>query len=140
MRQYQKTRWGTLGGDTCLLELLPLPAPNIGSWLYRDISSLPYLTSRETYRKSVVGSRIAHLRDRIRQRKPKAVVLYGSGYDSYWRAIAGVDSWEQSEEGVSYKLNDSTLFISSKHPVARGATNEYFHSIGKFIADLSSTH
>jgi len=138
MRQYQKNVWGTIDGNTCLLELLPLPAPNIGSWLYREISSLPYLANRKTYREYVVGSRIAHLQDRIRQYQPKAVVLYGSGYDSYWKAIAGIDSWEKSSEGVSYAVNNSTLFISSKHPVAHGTTNEYFYSIGNLIKELKS--
>jgi hypothetical protein len=50
MRQYQKNVWGTTGGDSCLLELLPLPAPSIASWLYKEISTLPYLASRKTYR------------------------------------------------------------------------------------------
>lgn len=138
MRQYQKTLWGTEDGNTCLLELLPLPAPNIGSWLYGEISTLPYLKSRQTYREYVVGSRIAHLQNRITQYQPKAVVLYGSGYDSYWKRIGGIDTWERLPEGVTFAVNNSTLFISSKHPVAYGATNEYFYSIGKLIKELKS--
>lgn len=138
MRQYQKSIWGTERGNSCLLELLPLPAPSIASWLYKDISTLPYLSSRKTYREYVVGSRIAHLRDRVNQHQPKAVVLYGTGYDSYWKQIAGVDTWETSPEGVSFAKNNSTLFMPSKHPVAHGATNEYFINIGKLIVELNS--
>lgn len=138
MRQYQKNVWGTIDGNTCLLELLPLPAPNIGSWLYREISSLPYLASRKTYREYVVSSRIAHLQDRIMQYHPKAVIFYGSGYDSYWKRVAGIDSWEKTSEGVGFGMSNYTLFISSKHPVAHGATNEYFYSIGKLIVELKS--
>jgi hypothetical protein len=44
MRDYQKNVIGTKRGNTCLLELLPLPAPNVSSWLYKDISSLPYVS------------------------------------------------------------------------------------------------
>jgi hypothetical protein len=134
MRQYQKSLWGTEEGNTCLLELLPLPS--ISSWLYREISTLPYLASRKTYREHVTPLRIAHLRNRIRQYQPKAVVLYGSGYDAHWKRIAGIDSWEKSSEGVSFAVNNSTIFITSKHPVAHGATNEYFYSIGKLIKEL----
>jgi hypothetical protein len=136
MRQYQKNLWGTKGGNTCLLELLPLPAPSISSWLYREISTLHYLASRKTYREYVTPLRIAHLQNRIRQYQPKAVVLYGSGYDAHWKRIAGIDSWEKSSEGVNFAVNNSTIFIFSKHPVAHGATNEYFYSIGKLIAEF----
>jgi hypothetical protein len=139
MRQYQKNEFGTKNGDTCLLELLPLPAPSIASWLYKDISALPYLTSRKTYREFVVGSRIAHFQDKITRHQPKAVILYGSGYDSYWKTIAGIDAWGKSPEGVTFSANNSTIFISSKHPVAHGATNEYFQNIGKLIAGLKPT-
>lgn len=137
MREYQKNVIGTKGGNTCLLELLPLPAPNVSSWLYRDISSLPYLTSRKTYRDYVTPLRIAHLQNRIRKHQPKAVVFYGSGYDSHWKSIAGVDDWETSSDGWSYVTHNSTLFISSKHPVAHGAINEYFQNIGKLIAEIN---
>jgi len=136
MREFQKKVWGTKEGDTCLLELLPLPAPSIASWLYGEISTLPYLASRKTYREYVTPLRIAHLQNRIRFYRPKAVIFYGSGYDSHWKRIAGIDSWEKSSEGVLLGVNNSTLFISSKHPVAHGATNEYFYSIGKLITQV----
>jgi hypothetical protein len=139
MRQYQKNVWGTAEGNTCLLELLPLPAPSISSWLYREISTLPYLTSRKAYREYVMPLRIAHLQNRIRQYQPEAVIFYGSGYDSHWKTIAEIDSWEKQPEGVSFAVNNSIIFISSKHPVAHGATNEYFYSIGKLITALRSS-
>lgn len=140
MRQYQKHVIGTVQGNTCLLELMPLPAPSVASWLYGDISTLPYLKNRKTYREFVAPLRIAHLQNRILHYQPKAVMFYGSGYDSYWKSIAGVESWERSPEGVNFAISHSTLFLSSKHPVAHGATNEYFINIGKLIADLNSTH
>jgi hypothetical protein len=138
MRQYQKTLWGTEEGNTSLLELLPLPAPSISSWLYGEISALPYLASRKAYREHVMPLRIAHLQNRIMQYQPKAVVLYGSGYDAHWKRIAGIDTWEKSADGVSFAVKDSTIFIPSKHPVAHGATNEYFYSIGKLIAEFKA--
>jgi hypothetical protein len=137
MRQYQKNVWGTKEGDTCLMELMPLPSPDTASWLYGEISTLPYLTNRETYLEYVVGSRIAHLQDKIMRYQPKAVVCYGASYDSYWKRIAGVDAWKISSEGVRYEANKSTLFIATKHPTR--STNEHFHNVGKLIAGLKST-
>lgn len=138
MRQYQKNLWGTENGNTCLLELLPLPATNTNSWLYGQISSLPYLVNRKTYQEYVVGSRVAHLQDRIKRYQPKAVVFYGSGYDSYWKRIAGINFWETSSEDVTFAVKNFTVFVSSKHPVAFGATNDYFYRIGNLITELKS--
>jgi len=136
MRQYQKNSWGTKGGDICLMELMPLPSPDATSWLYDKISKVPYLTSRKTYEKYVVGSRIAHIQDRIMRYQPKAIVCYGSKHDKYWKKIAGIESWKKSSEGVRYWKNNSTLFISTKHPTR--STNEHFHNIGKLIVKLKS--
>ena len=39
-KKYQKGVLGRKNGDSCLIELLPLPSPGIGKWLYNSISSL----------------------------------------------------------------------------------------------------
>ena len=136
MRQYQKNTWGTKGGNTCLMELMPLPSPDATSWLYSEISKLPYLTTRETYEQYVVESRIAHLRDRIAEYQPKVVVCYGSKHDKHWKKIAGAESWEKSPEGVSFWENNSTIFIATKHPTR--STNAHFYNIGRLIVELKS--
>lgn len=138
MRQYQKNLWGTKDGNTCLLELLPLPAPDINSWLYGEISSLPYLANRKIYKEYIVDSRIAHLQEKIKHFQPKAVVFYGSGYNNYWKEIAEINSWETSSENIAFAVRNSTIFVASKHPVAFGVTNEYFYSIGNLITELMS--
>ncbi|MDT7542614.1 MAG: hypothetical protein QOE33_2518 [Acidobacteriota bacterium] len=114
MRHYQKTSWRTQSGETCLMELLPLPSPDATSWLYGEISTLPYLKNRETYEKYIVGSRIAHLKDRITHYKPKAVIFYGTSYDNHWKKVVGISSWEKSPEGINYAVNNSTIFIATK--------------------------
>ncbi len=132
MRQYQKKSWGTEGGETCVVELMPLPSPGINSWLYKDISRLPYLTSREIYLEHLVNSRIAHLQNKIMRFQPRAVVCYGSKYDNHWKRLTEVDDWKKSPEGINYSENNCTLFISTKHPTR--STNEHFLNIGKLIA------
>jgi hypothetical protein len=134
IRDYQKRRLGTMGGDTCLLELLPLPSPSTNAWLYRDNSSLPYLTDREAYRAYTTSLRVAHLQDRLSHYQPTAVVLYGLQYQVYWKQIAGVQTWLESPEGIVYASKDQTLFVLAKHPAARGVTNEYFNQIGRLVA------
>ena len=137
VREYQKTLLGKQLGDTCLLELLPLPSPSIGQWLYAQCSQLPYLKDRETYKQECITSRIAHLKDRINQYKPKAVIFYGLSYQEYWKQIAGVDFY-QSPEKIHAVRNESTLFVMAKHPAAQGVTSEYFHQVGQLIAISSA--
>lgn len=138
MRRYQKTAWGTKNGETCLLELLPLPAPSIAHWIYGQISTLPYLATRESYRQYVVDSRVSHLQEMVARYQPKAVICYGAGYRSYWKKIAKAEPWKYSIEGVNYAVSNSTLFIITEHPTR--STNEHFKNIGKFIAEFKSQH
>jgi hypothetical protein len=137
VREYQKTLLGRLTGDTCLLELLPLPSPSMGQWLYAQYSRLPYLRDRETYRQECIESRIVHLQDRVDQYQPKAVIFYSLSYQEYWRKIARVD-FHQNSEKIHFGCNASTLFVMTKHPAAQGVTSEYFYQIGQLIASRST--
>lgn len=130
---YQKRTLGAIDGDTCLLELLPLPSPNTNAWLYRDNSSLPYLTDRDTYRSYTTCFRVAHLQERLSRFQPTAVVFYGLRYQVYWERISGVQAWLKSSEGIVHASKNQTLFIMAKHPVAR-INNEYFHQIGRLVS------
>jgi hypothetical protein len=138
IRTYQKNRLGTLDGDTCLLELLPLPSPNTSAWLYRENSTLPYLIDRAAYRAQVSDLRVAHLQDRLSHHHPEAVVFYGLHYQAYWEQIAGVQTWARSPEGIWYGSRDQTLVIVAMHPAAKGVSNEYFHEIGRLIGSLGT--
>jgi len=76
VRKYQGLHLGRSSGDTCLLELLPLPSPSTNNWLYGQHSQLPYLTNRETYKQMFITLRIALLKDRIIEHGPKVVIFY----------------------------------------------------------------
>jgi hypothetical protein len=39
VRTYQREKLGRLDGDTCLLELLPLPSRSTGEWIYGNSST-----------------------------------------------------------------------------------------------------
>lgn len=134
VREYQKAVLGRRISNSCLLELLPLPSPSIGQWLYAKYSRVPYLRDRETYRQECIASRISHLQDRIKRHKPKAVIFYSLSYQDYWNRIAAVD-FHKSLDQIHTGRNELTLFVITKHPASQGITNEYFHRVGQLIAN-----
>ncbi len=137
VREYQKSLLGKKRGETCLLELLPLPSPNTRAWLYGRNSKLSYLTDRETYREYVEHLRVAHLQSGIARYKPKVVTFYGLRYQEQWQKIAGIEFRSTKLNSASFNAKGQTLFILTKHPTAKGVTNEYFHQIGRLIAAQS---
>lgn len=134
VRNYQKTSLGRPNGNTCLVELLPLPSPSMGRWLYGEHSRLAYLGNRETYRQACFAPRIAHLRQRIGEYRPSVVIFYSFTYREHWQEVAGVDFRQESD--VYIGRNHASLFMITKHPAAKGVTSEYFHQVGKTISEL----
>ncbi|MEA5551557.1 hypothetical protein VB713_11290 [Anabaena cylindrica UHCC 0172] len=139
VREYQFNELGRKDKETCLLELLPLPSPSINHWLYSehsDLTKLPFLSDRDTYKKHCIEKRIDNISQRIKAYQPKAVILYGMGYEYYWRQIADVEFTKIDYSKKEYFFigrNNQTVFIIAKHSVAFGTTNDYFHYIGKSI-------
>ena len=135
VRAYQRHYLGRKSGESCLLELLPLPSPSTSDWLYAQYSQLKYLTDRETYRHYFMPKRIRHIKERIRQYKPKAVIFYSFSYRSYWAEIAETEL-QAKDYGEFYLGKDSgVVFVTMKHPAATGVTSEYFQNIGKAVAN-----
>jgi hypothetical protein len=134
VRNYQIYELGRKDKETCLLELLPLPSPSINYWIYGKHSSLSYLCCKKKYIEYCIDKRINHISQRIKEYKPKVVVFYGMGYEYSWRKIADFE-FTTASEGVLIGTNSQTVFAIVKHPVARGLTNEYFHNIGRLIAE-----
>jgi hypothetical protein len=139
VREYQKSSLGRLNGDSCLLELLPLPSPSTGKWLYDKHSSIPYLKSREIYSRTCISFRTQHIRSRIAEYKPRAVDFYSFSYKEYWQEIADVEL-RKPEDGDYYIGRDSsTLYLIAKHPAATGVANIYFENIGEIVRTSSIT-
>lgn len=137
VRAYQKEHLGRHSSTNCLVELLPLPSPSVGHWLYNQYSKLPHLENRETYTNYYAPLRATHLRERIQTYKPKAVIFYSvnPGYMYWWKLIADVEFKEVVAGDQLYLANnENTVFVIVRHPVARGVKNEYFHQVGKIIA------
>lgn len=64
-------------------------------------------------------------------------MFYGIGYEYSWRRITkkitDVEFTQTSEGFLICRNNSKTVFIITKHPVAFGLKNEYFHNIGRLI-------
>ena len=136
VRNYQAGELGREGGDTCLLELLPLPSPSIDDWLYGKHSSLPALRTRAVYRETVSPRRVDHLRARITEHRPAAVIFYSRAYRPWWEQIVGASFGPPMEPGLQLAWRSSTLFVLTKHPAGRGIGGAYFEAAGRLLADV----
>ena len=134
IREYQRDCLGRAAGETCLLELLPLPSPSTSHWLYGDYSQLPYLVDRPAYAQALRSGRIEHLQQRISQYHPKVVLFYGYVYRKFWQEIAKVDFLPAAEKDFYIACSGSNVFVITKHPATTGLRNDYFHRVGTAIA------
>lgn len=130
VRSFQARDLGRSNGDTCILELLPLPSPNVRTWSYAPWN-VPYLRDRKTYRQHLVPERVERIRARVSTYRPKAVVFLGMSYLEHWQKIAGTPL--EVQENVAVAGGD-TLYIAVRHPASRGVTNAYFRGVGELIS------
>jgi hypothetical protein len=137
VREYQRHKLGRENGQTCLLELLPLPSPSTGTWIWRAQETLPQLQSRELYKTHYARTRAQHIAARLAEYQPSVVVFYSTDwwYRQWWHLIAGVRFSEVvSSFGSFYtSRNEHTIFVIMQHPTAWGLKNEYFDAAGYYI-------
>lgn len=136
IRAYQRDYLGRKVGETCLLELLPLPSPGLHVWNYSNWSNLPYLSNRDDYETYCLSWRCKHIQYRIRTYKPKLVVFSGKRYNEHWQQIAGNDLKFVDEGGFLMASSLDSVFVIANHPAAWRVTNAYFEEIGLFVQDL----
>ena len=131
VKRYQSEVFGRRGGETALLELFPLPSPSLRTWLYPKYTKLEYLQTRSTYAETIGGVRAANLSRQIRVLRPRVVIFYGVAAAQWWANIA-VQAFQPDEkiESLWTARTEHTLFAIVRHPVSRGATNEYFYNTG----------
>ena len=125
VRVYQEERWGTTGGETALIELSAVAAPSTS---VSDHLRLAHLSER-----------IAKIRARIAENKPRFVLFYGAGLDPVygrpylerWSEIAG-----QSLEQNTIVQRDGTAFVATPHPTAHGLTTAFWTDLGRRLANV----
>src|SRR5258708_5700194 len=129
LRTYQSTLLGRFGGDTALIELLPLPAPaKRAPWLYDKFGIAP-LRTRKEYEATLRPPRTKTILDAIDRFQPRAVVTYGNA--PAWRATFSANRPLNAKAWVASR--GRTTIICTHHP--EGArSNEHWDEIGRVIA------
>lgn len=85
IRRYQAESLGRFGGQTLLVELMPIPKHDIGAWGYEVL--IPHFQSREDYYQQIKPRRLAYLKMLLRENNPKMVVGYGKSYWAEYKAL-----------------------------------------------------
>lgn len=135
IRRVQRTAFARKDGDTCLLELLPLPSKSTKHWIYGGASQLSALRSREHYASTVLPTRIEYLQSKISAHCPKQVVFYSSDAHTrvIWKRIAGTPFEEA--DGIWVARRGETSYVIASHPTSfAGVSNAYWDR----VADLAT--
>jgi hypothetical protein len=109
LRSYQRDKWGTLNGETCVIELSGLAA-----------RSFKVPRNRECFREE----RIEEIRQRMDLHQPKFVVMYGKKQREHWIAIA---EHNFSSDNI-WKRGPTTIALT-RHPVR--SPNDYWKKLGE---------
>lgn len=135
-RQFQIEKLGRARADHCLLELMPLPSPHLGAWIYEAcVEQVAWLESRRTYLARWRSQREKLIKRLVRQYRPRAVVMYGASYLQSWRAISNNQLGAHSVPGIYHGEHLGTGFFALPHP--RLSTLSQWHGVGEAIRATS---
>jgi hypothetical protein len=128
LRAYQRDRWGALDGETCVIELSGLAAPNAGG-------ALDTIAFRQ--------ERIQAICQRMLTHRPKLVIMYGRMQMESWNAIAKAmtgralaDDSEADLPKTNILVQGCTTLCCTQHPSRpvwdgkRYLGNEYWTRLG----------
>lgn len=101
LRNYQRDTWGTINGETCVIELSGLAAPTLKE--AKDTGAF-------------LQERIQAIRRRMRQHRPELIVMYGKLQRDAWEKIA---STTLPDEPNPFVIGDPTILVFTPHPVSR---------------------
>jgi hypothetical protein len=107
VREYQRVPWGSIAGETALIELSSLHAPSLAA----------EVVGRTSHRKD----RIALIKRRMEENQPKFALFYGTGYREEYEKIVGGTF---DANGGCWSGN--TLCVLARHPIGVGAPGEDF--------------
>jgi hypothetical protein len=106
IRKYQREKWGSSDGETCVIELCGIPAPSMAA-----------PGDRTTF----LSRGIARIRLEAAEHRPEFIVMYGTGQREEWLKIANAAF---DSEGLCRM--GGTLAAIAPHPVTHGLSNEYW--------------
>lgn len=116
IRAYQRDKWGSSTGETCVVELSGLASPNMRT-----------PQDRTTF----LATRIERIREEVLTRAPEFIITYGLGYRETWKEIAGgnFDSNEVCRIG-------KTVVAIARHPVTVGLRKDYWVNLGRSLREI----
>lgn len=131
----QANAFAMAGSDTCLLELLPLPSPSIGTFDYDRLADAEYwyFQNRTAYRDYMLPDRVDAIRKMILANQPRHVVLYGTSYRNAWTSLVNNPAWTEKSESVSHCMMGKSAIWMVPHPCARGLRSSLFTELGEHM-------
>lgn len=111
IREYQRTQWGSETGESGVIELSGLAAPNM---------------SEQRDRATFLARRIERIRQKVREHHPVFVLMYGESHRAEWERIANS---RFDSHGLCWM--GGTVLVIAPHPVTRGLISEYWASLGR---------
>jgi hypothetical protein len=123
VRRYQSNDWGSVTGETAVLELSAVAAPST--------------SVEEALRLTHLPQRIETIRTRITEHRPKLVLFYGGGNDPIfgrpylerWSKVAGTALISSEIARI-----DGTAYVATPHPTAHGITTAFWTDLGHRLA------
>jgi hypothetical protein len=114
LQRFQNVELGSFGGQTCLLERLPLPKRSATQWPYNEWSTVAELKTRALYQRTTEPARVRRILGFVRDHRPSVVVFYGNRRD--WRKrlpppIEQQDAFDVGMLGITH-------WYTTAHPTA----------------------
>jgi hypothetical protein len=116
IREYQRTKWGSATGETCVIELCGLAAPS---------------TQTSQDRTTFLSGRVERIREAASKHAPTFIVMYGQGNRREWERIAG----SKFDANGTCRMG-KTVAATSLHPTTRGLGNEYWANLGQMLRSV----
>lgn len=127
LREYQRDHWGMQNDQTCIIELFGLPAKNPG-----ELALLMGDLVTQEQADKILDNRIQSIREKIVEKQPKLVVMYGYTAEEQWKKLAGQLVLRDKVFNIG-----STMMLWTKHPTTPNPEGDpYWVRMGNDCAKL----
>lgn len=135
IRAYQVNRLGTPTGETCLVEFLPLPSPNLAHFGYAHLANddYPFFAAPGLYAAHIRDTRIRHIRHLITHHGAAHVVFYGLTNLAGWNEIVMHAPWEVMDQHIQRCHFAGRCIWLVPQPAAFGLPGNVFTKLGHMM-------
>lgn len=144
VRAYQASRFGIPNGESCLMELLPLPNPRLNRWLYDTLVPDPEFRSRSAFIDARLHDRIDRLVELIERHQPDFVVGFCYGFRHHLETrlenAEDVRAAEGKRPGKALvgSLGDTVVAITYHPSYPFSARNAWYAELGGLVRERRS--